>query len=1178
MYRLALDHKARQIVLIAGILLAASLLALVLHRSASAQDNTIEFPENSKNPVATFTAEDPEGATPIEWFIAAAGTAHGSLEIADAADAEDFDIDKKTGDLTFDVGGDGDPDTTSAAPDYENPSGEGGTTSNTYRVVVGACDLALATDGTCEGNASYHKIVAKVMNLDEQGTVSLAATAGVTTGTPQYLVGTTLTATAKDGDITAATQTFTADVADEVNGVTWRWYRGTTEIKDESGNTYTLATADAGNHIRAVAFYVVAGNVDQETAEKTTEYPVLAARVGTNKLKFDPATVSMTISEGAKDRNVGAPVTATGNHGTIRYSLDDTAGDALAASPKFKIDKKTGQISTAVKLDYEAAAGDAANCATRNSCSVTVIATDSTGDTTTGTSPNLRATVTIKITNVDETPTFSTGAEAIKVPENSKALWDDTDTDNYNQATEAAVTYTAADPEGRTVSYSLAGPDRSKFQLSGRPAVLSFVKGADFEAKASADRDNVYEVTVQAAVGSDTGKREVRVTVGNMNEGPEVSGPSTRNFPENNKTAVATFTATDPEGATTIEWFIAAAGTAHGSLAVTDAADAEDFDIDKESGALTFDVGGDADDPDASVAPDFENPSGEGATSNTYRVVVGACDLELDSGGACPTGGNSSFHKIVVKVTNLDERGTVSLAATAGVTTGTPQYLVGTTLTATAKDGDITAATQTFTADVADEVDGVTWRWDRGGSPITGATTNEYILADADANKRIRVVVTYQVDGKTSRESASETTEYTVLAARVGANALKFDPATVSMSIMEGAKDRNVGAPVTATGNHGTIRYSLDDTAGDALAASPKFKIDKKTGQISTAVKLDYEAAAGDAANCATRNSCSVTVIATDSTGDTTTGTSPNVRATVTIKITNVDEKPTFSTGAETVSVPENSAVLHGDTTAGYSVATTDIAAANGVTYTAADPEGRTVTYSLAGPDASKFQLKDSPPVLSFVSKPDFEAKASADRDNVYEVTVRATVGSHIGERKVRVTVANVNEAPEITARPATGLTVTGPTSRNYPENGSDSVGTYTAAGPNAASARWTLSGTDAGAFRVSSRTGMTTMLRFASTPDYENPTDSNNDRVYMVTLTATSGDDTGTRTVTVTVTDVDETGTGSQSIADRYDANNNNVTEKSEVLAAINDYLDGGAGAPTKVDVISLINRYLDS
>ena len=44
-----------------------------------------------------------------------------------------------------------------------------------------------------------------------------------------------------------------------------------------------------------------------------------------------------------------------------------------------------------------------------------------------------------------------------------------------------------------------------------------------------------------------------------------------------------------------------------------------------------------------------------------------------------------------------------------------------------------------------------------------------------------------------------------------------------------------------------------------------------------------------------------------------------------------------------------------------------------------------------------------------------------------------------------------------------------------------------------------------------------------------------------------------------------------------RYDANGNGTIEKSEVIAAINDYLFGtGADAPTKAEVIRLINLYL--
>ncbi len=1130
----SLSHRKHTLPLLALLAAAALGLALLLPGGAlQAQSNTIEYAENGEDPVATFTADDPEGATSIGWFIAAAGTAHGSLAIADAADAEDFAIDAEDGELSFAVG------TADTAPDYENPSGEGGTTSNTYRVVVGACDVDL-DGGACPatGNASYHKIVVEVTNLDETGKIALAATGGVTTGTPQYLVGTTLTATVTDGDITDADQTFTVDRAGEVTGVVWQWYRGGALITgtDARDNTYTLVSDDVGQHIRAVVRYVVTGNVDQDEASETTDYPVLAARVGINQLKFDPATVSRTISEGAKDRNVGAPVTATGNHGTIRYSLD-ASGDATTGSEKFEIDAKTGQITTAVDLNYESGDGATDNCATANSCTVTVIATDSTGDTTTGTAPNLRATVTITITDVDETPTFSTGEETVGIPENSKVLWHGSTT-GYTATTEAEVTYTAADPEGRTVAYSLAGPDASKFRITSDPPVLSFVSGPDFEAKASADRDNVYEVTVRAAVGGDIGERTVRVTVSNVDEGPEISGPSTRSFAENGEDAVATFTATDPEGATSIEWFIAAAGTAHGSLAIADAADAEDFAIDAEDGELSFAVG------TADTAPDYENPSGEGATSNTYRVVVGACDVDLD-GGACPATGNASYHKVVVEVTNLGETGKIALAATGGVTTGTPQYLVGTTLTATASDGDITNSDQTFTVDRAGIVTGLVWQWYRGGTLITSADAqdNAYTLVDADANSPIRVVARYRVGNNQNLESASETTDYPVLATRIEANALKFDPATVSRTISEGAKDRNVGAPVTATGNHGTIRYSLD-ASGDATTGSEKFEIDAKTGQITTAVDLNYESGDGATDNCATANSCTVTVIATDSTGDTTTGTAPNLRATVTITITDVNEKPTFSTGEETVGIPENSEVLwHGSTT-GYT-ATTEAE----VTYTAADPEGDTVTYSLAGPDASKFQLSAPTTgigaVLSFVSKPDFEAKASADGDNVYEVTVRASAGGDTGERTVRVTVGNVDEAPTIIA---SGLLVTGPASEYVEENtpATTAVATYRAAGPDAASARWSLSGADAGDFTITGG-----VLRFRSVPNFERPADANTDNVYEVTVTANDSTNTAMRDVTVTVTDVEELDPVSG-----YDANNDGSIDESEVRAAIRDHV----------------------
>ena len=1116
MYSRSIDAARPWAILFTGILLAAALLAVSLYgyNKTFAQDGTIEYAENGKDPVATFEADDPEGATSITWSLATDDSIDG-VETADVADNASFSI-NEDGELSF-----------TAAPDFENPA-DTNATDNTYKVVVVASDLATG------GQMGYHKVTVKVTNEDEPGTVSLAT--DTTNGTPQYLVGATLTANASDGDITNADQAFTTDRAGEVTGVTWRWFRGDTEITgaDAQDNTYTLVAADADEDIRAVVYYIVTGNVDQEQAEKTTDYPVLAARVGANALKFDPAAVSRTISEGAKDRNVGAPVTATGNHGTVRYSLADS-GDALASAPKFKIDEKTGQITTVVALNYEGNAGDADNCAaTQNSCTVTVIARDSTGDTTTGTAPNLRATVTIKITNVNEEPAFSTGAQTISIPENSTALWDATDTTNYNQDAVDDVTYTAMDPEGLTVSYSLAGPDASKFQLSSDPPVLSFVSGPDFEAKASADRDNVYEVTVRATVGGDTGERMVRVTVGNVDEGPEISGPSTRNFAENGKDPVATYTADDPEGATSITWSLATDASIDG-VETADVADNASFSIN-EDGELSF-----------TAAPDFENPADTNATDNTYKVVVLAADAA--------TGGQTGYHKVTINVTNVSEPGKITLATNTA--NGTPQYLVGATLTATATDGDITDTDQTFTADRAGEVAGVTWQWYRGGSLIPNETTNAYTLVQADADRRIRAVVTYQVDGKPTRENASYTTDYPVLATRVGANALKFDPATVSRTISEGAKDRNVGAPVTATGNHGTVRYSLD-SGGDVA----NFEIDEKSGQITTVVALNFEAGAGDANNCATRNSCTVTVIARDSTGDTTGTTAPNLNATVTISITNVDEKPAFSTGAETISVPENSAALWHASATGYSV--TEV---GGVTYTAMDPEGRTVTYSLAGADASKFQLKGSPPVLSFVSAPDFEAKASADRDNVYEVTVRATVGGDTGERMVRVTVGNVDEAPEIMLVPASGLRISGSSSASVAEDDT-AVGTYMASGPDAATTRWTLGGADAGRFSISSGGA----LSFRTAPDFETPGSAAGTNTYSVTVTGTDSEgNSDDIDVTVTVTDVEEQTPAN--VVDQYDTDNSGRIDKGELADGVFDYEINGT--ISKDDLADLIFSY---
>ncbi len=1128
------------VLVLVGVLISALALAVAVPAIVQAQSSdAIEYPENGKDPVVTLSADDPEGGTSITWDIAAAGTAHGNLTIADAADAGHFDI-NKDGELTFDIGGDDDTPDVSVAPDFEAPRAaafDASTNTNTYRVVVSA------SDGTETG---YHAVTVKVTNEDEPGKVTWTVDhdADASPDTPklaQFDVGTILTASATDGDIAGTAKAVTSPI--------WRWHRSTsktdigTEISGTGANaaSYTVTLDDVDMYLTVVAHYVVSGNVDQETAMLSSEYPVLPDRVGASKLEFDPTTVSRSVAEGKKGANVGDPVTAKGNHGAVNYTLAAGGTD----NAQFKIDQKSGQITTNADLNFEGTEGTADNCSALNTCVVTVTATDASGASVT-----TDATVNIKITNVDEKPTFPTAAvTAVTLDEGGTVLATDP----------ATVTYTATDPETRSISYTLMGSDGARFQLS-TSQVLSFRAKPDYEKPTDSNRDNVYEVTVRASDGTMHADRTVKVTVRDDNEAPDISGRDSVNFAENGTGNVATFMADDPEGATAITWDIAAAGTAHGNLAIADAADAEHFDINKD-GELTFDIGGDSDSPDASVSPDFEAPRGTGPISgtntNTYRVVVSASD-----------GTETGYHAITVKVTNMNERGkvvwTVDHDGGGADTPKLVQFDVGTVLSASATDGDIAGTTKDVASPGAASI---IWRWYRGGTLISTATTESYTVVTTDVGHRIRVVVTYNVGGSTTQETAGLTSDYPVLAERVAPNALKFEPSAISRSVPEGKKGANVGTRVLAEGNHGAVNYTLVP-GGDAA----NFKIDQKTGQITTAVDLDYEAVAGDPDNCVTTaNECTVTVRATDASGTATAATaqaSPPIfeDATVTIKITKVDEKPTFGSGAETVSLPENSKPLWNDTDPGYTFTTSA-----GVTYTASDEDGLNVNLSLMGPDAAKFTLNNAG-ILSFRTAPDYEDPGDVNKNNVYEVTVRASDGTVHTDRMVRVTVTGLNEAPVITREPATGLRISGRSSVSVAENAT-AVETYTARGPDADMATWGVTGDDAGKFSISSSGA----LSFRSAPNYENPGSAAGTNVYSVTVTANDGTNTAMHPVTVTVTDVEETGTG-DALVDRYDADTNGTIEKSEVVTAIDDYLDGGENAPSKADVIRLINLYLDA
>ena len=139
--------------------------------------------------------------------------------------------------------------------------------------------------------------------------------------------------------------------------------------------------------------------------------------------------------------------------------------------------------------------------------------------------------------------------------------------------------------------------------------------------------------------------------------------------------------------------------------------------------------------------------------------------------------------------------------------------------------------------------------------------------------------------------------------------------------------------------------------------------------------------------------------------------------------------------------------------------------------------------------------------------------------DNLYELTVRASDGYLVSTLDAEITVTDVNESGVIT----------GPTSVDYAENGTTIVAAYSATDPDDDGVTWSVAGTDAARFSISTLGELT----FRSPPDYEAPNDANTDNLYEVTVRASDGDLVSTLDVEVTVTDVNESGiiTGLSSI-----------------------------------------------
>ena len=268
------------------------------------------------------------------------------------------------------------------------------------------------------------------------------------------------------------------------------------------------------------------------------------------------------------------------------------------------------------------------------------------------------------------------------------------------------------------------------------------------------------------------------------------------------------------------------------------------------------------------------------------------------------------------------------------------------------------------------------------------------------------------------------------------------------------------------------VAWSVSGTDGGDFEIS-------ETGVLSFEEAPDYDDPSDDDDD----NEYEVTVVATDQTGHA-------ASLPVTVTVTDVNEGPIIS-GTGEFTVRENHDAVLG-------------------TYTGRDPEDpdlEITRWSVTGRDRGDFVISEDGE-LTFRNPPDYERPADSNRDNTYEVTVRASDGSNYGNFEVTVTVEAINEPPDITGDEAI----------SYQENSDKALETYRATDPEKTDITWGLSGADCGAFAISE----TGVLTFKNVPDYEEPADSDNDNVYEVTVEANDEDgETGRLEVTVTVTNV---------------------------------------------------------
>ena len=1042
---------------------------------------TLSRPENSQGVLETYSPAG-RGVLDVEPEWRLTGT-----------DSGDFTIGRETGELSF-----------RNLPDHERPADSN--RDNVYSFVVQVAD------------GSYYE------TLEVSVTVTPESEPPAITGRDSLIFR----------ENTPATTRLYTYRATDPEGDAFTWDLGGLNASD-----FTITVDSSG---RGVLTFAASPDFDRPAGSGSDANQYLVT-IQARDVQGDTGELPVTVT--VTDQNEGATVTGENSIAVVenrdptivlaRYSAVDPEGEPITRWSLSGSDggdfliNENGELSFRNTPDYDRPADSNRD----NEYLVTVRAYDG------RTYGNLD--VTITVSNVNEhAPVIRSGSRT---------------THTYREeGTSVLYTYNATDGDkDDVITWTARGTDGRFFEFNDRNGLV-FSEPPDYEDPRDSGGNNEYELTV---VATDTrglaATLDATVTVIAVQEGPEITGTTTHTVTENQDLADATFIARDPEDpdAEVSSWSLA--GSDAGDFTITDTSQ----QTGQNSAELTF-----------RNPPDYDNPADSnrdneylvtiraynGSTYGSLDVVVTVTDLnESDpvvsgrdtlsfrentpittrlykysardddrdttftwsvrgaDGDACtindqgelhfssppgheqPADSNSdNVYEIVVLASDGRNEGTLDVSITVTDVNEGPIIRDTGDNTAITVSENHEAVLFTYTASDPEDPTAEITRWstsERDGGNFTVNESGELSFrnppdferpADSDQNNE------YQFTVRASDGQVYGTYDVTVTVVDVNEAPDFRSGSRTSFSYRENGTS-TLYTYRAADPEGSDVEWSLrGDDASDFVIS--------ESGVLSFAHPPNFDSPAGSGTD---GNEYLLTVVAID---DGTygaegqfTGARLDGTLDVTVTVTGLNEGPAVTdTGDNTAfTVSENhEAVLF--------------------IYAASDPEGEAISgWSTSGRDGGDFTISESGE-LTFRNPPNFEGPADSNRDNVYEMTVRASDGRYYGTLDVTVTVQAVDESPEFRSGSQDSFV--------YKENGTSAIYTYRATDPEGADVSWGWSGADSSAFIVSE----SGVLSFVNPPDYESPTDSDSDNVYELTVEASDEQPSTTRLeVTVTVTNL---------------------------------------------------------